>query len=229
MSITTDAMNSKAMTLIVSLPKNDLELAKCAWENGADAIKIHINLSHHASQTQFHSYEQEAIFIKTLLEQSPIPVGIVLGDNTMVAENALNEISKLSFDFVSLYGHHMPLALGKNRKIKTFFAIDGSYSYDDVRQITTSEIADILELSVLKKDEYGTRLCLRSLLMYENYVKHAFIPTLLPSQHFLVPSDIKLLNEIGIKGVMIGAIVTGTTVDSMKEAVIAFRTAIDAL
>lgn len=229
MSKTTDALKKNTMTLIVSLPKNDMALAKCAWENGADAIKIHINLSHHASHTQFQSYGQEALFIKTLLEQSPVPVGIVLGDNTLIAENAWHEISGLPFDFISLYGHHMPLVLGKTRKIKTFFAIDSSYSHEDVNQITTSEVADVLELSVLKKEEYGTRLSIKSLLMYENYVTHAHIPTLLPSQHLIYPSDLRYLKEIGIKGVMIGAIVTGTTVETLKTAVAAFRKAIDTL
>ena len=49
LSIITNARFS----LIVSLPKNDYNLAKAAWESGADAIKVHINVKHNASKQVF--------------------------------------------------------------------------------------------------------------------------------------------------------------------------------
>ena len=39
--------------LAVSLPLNDIALAKAAEEAGADALKIHINVHHDASGTHF--------------------------------------------------------------------------------------------------------------------------------------------------------------------------------
>lgn len=229
MSKTTKLMNSKKMTLIVSLPKNDLALAKCAWENGADAVKMHINLSHHASSTHFQSLELERPFITTLLKLSPVPVGIVIADNTEVAEETLNEILELPFDFISLYGHHMPIALGKHRKMDTFFAIDATYSFDDVKRISSLGVADVIELSSQKKENYGSRLSLNSLLTYKAFADSSKLPTLLPSQLKLYPSDVSALYEAGVKGIMIGAVVTGHTVETLKEAVISFRKAIDNL
>jgi hypothetical protein len=41
---------TKPMTLVVSLPENDYDLARLAWENGADAIKVHINVFHNATK-----------------------------------------------------------------------------------------------------------------------------------------------------------------------------------
>lgn len=229
MSKTTKLMNNKKMTLIVSLPKNDLALAKCAWENGADAVKMHINLSHHASSTHFQSLELERPFITALLKTSPVPVGIVIADSTELAEEALNGILELPFDFISLYGHHMPISLGKGRKIDTFFAIDSTYSFEDVKRISSLGVADIIELSIQKKENYGSRLSLNSLLTYKAFAENSKLPTLLPSQLKLYPSDVKSLYDAGVKGIMIGAVVTGQTVESLKEAVISFRKAIDSL
>ena len=43
-------MDQRKFTLVVSLPSNDLELAKAALEGGADAVKVHCNVWHRASE-----------------------------------------------------------------------------------------------------------------------------------------------------------------------------------
>ena len=42
------ARKAKKLVLIASLPRNDASLAKVALDAGADAVKIHINVHHHA-------------------------------------------------------------------------------------------------------------------------------------------------------------------------------------
>ena len=51
--------NFRPMVLIASLPRNDPQLAQAALDNGADVIKLHINLRHHASGTHFGALEEE--------------------------------------------------------------------------------------------------------------------------------------------------------------------------
>ena len=34
--------------LVMSLPRNDPALAEAAWKNGADVVKVHVNVKHHA-------------------------------------------------------------------------------------------------------------------------------------------------------------------------------------
>ena len=52
-----EALASK-FVLLVSLTRNDPHLARIALENGADAIKVHLNCAHFASGTNFGSWEE---------------------------------------------------------------------------------------------------------------------------------------------------------------------------
>ena len=45
----TERMLAEGFHLLVSLPRNDIELARAALEAGADGLKVHIGLHHHAS------------------------------------------------------------------------------------------------------------------------------------------------------------------------------------
>ena len=44
-------------------------------ENGADVVKIHINVKHHASQTLFGSFEEERGAIEAMLAEAKGPYG----------------------------------------------------------------------------------------------------------------------------------------------------------
>jgi hypothetical protein len=43
------ARQEKKLVLIASLPRNDAELARAVRDAGADAVKIHMNVHHHAT------------------------------------------------------------------------------------------------------------------------------------------------------------------------------------
>ncbi|MCA9781917.1 MAG: hypothetical protein KC800_34620, partial [Candidatus Eremiobacteraeota bacterium] len=49
----------QGFTLMVSLPRNDLQLARAAVDAGAQCIKVHINCHHFASDTHFGSLAEE--------------------------------------------------------------------------------------------------------------------------------------------------------------------------
>jgi hypothetical protein len=66
-------------------------------------------------------------------------------------------------------------------------------------------------------------------LKYRYLVEHARMPVLVPSQRKLVPDDIRVLSDTGIKAVMLGAIVVGKTEDTLRKAVADIRNAIDRL
>ncbi|WZU02269.1 hypothetical protein MGH68_04435 [Erysipelothrix sp. D19-032] len=42
-------------------------------------MKIHLNVHHHASGTDFGSAAQERAFIEKVIANSPVPVGVVVG------------------------------------------------------------------------------------------------------------------------------------------------------
>jgi hypothetical protein len=217
------------MTLVVSLPENTYEMAKAAWEAGADAIKVHINLYHNASLVKFGTLEDQRVTLERIIKDSPVPVGIVAGQDTKTSEAVILDLIKMGFDFISLYGHHMPVSLCGRNDVSNLFAIDYSYSVEEIKTITNSFIADILELSILPHEEYGQRLNARDLGRYLAFSEASSIPTLLPTQRLIFPEDVAAIAKCKVKAIMIGAIVLGHDINQLKMQVSLFRKAIDQL
>ncbi|MGD9604780.1 MAG: hypothetical protein AB7V00_01330 [Bacilli bacterium] len=223
-------LNTKKMCLIASLPENSYELAKIAWEVGVDAIKVHINVSlHRASQNHFGSLEENREVFKRILADSPVPVGIVAGEQGFAAEAVVDEIVKMGFDFISLYGHHTPPTLVMREDINNFLALNSSYSFEEMRIIANSFVADILELSIVAPENYGERLSARELAKYE-YIAHlSSKPAVVPTQKVIYPADVVALYKTGVKAVMVGAISMGKEKETIRKTLTAFRNEIDKL
>jgi hypothetical protein len=220
---------TRKMGLIVSLPWDSYDLAKKVWEAGADAIKVHINVYHGASQHQFGSLEDNRAEFEKILKESPVPVGIVPGQNTMVCEQQIDNVVAMGFDFISLYCHHMPASLVARHDISKFFSVDPSYSLEEIKMIAQSPLSDMLEMGFTTNESPENRLNARDIQWYREICSVAKCPTILPTQHMVYPSDVKLLHEIGVSAIMIGAIVTTNDVDKIVEKTKEFRKAIDEL
>ena len=216
------------MGLIVSLPYNSYDLAKAAWENGADLIKVHTNVWHRASDNVFGTLEENYEVFKKILDESPIPVGIVIADDAFVVEKDIQKVVEMGFSFVSLYAHNYPISLDKEIKVYKFLAIDYTYSLDEVKLLTNTH-GDFLEMSVCLPESYGARLNIRDLEKYRELTLHSNIPTILPTQHYVLPTDILSLYQAGIRAIMIGAIVTTKEKKKFIETIQSFRKAIDQL
>ena len=55
------------------------------------------------------------------------------------------------------------------------------------------------------------------------------LPVVVPTQRHVTAADIPILHRCGVKGLMMGAVVSGKTEESVAASVAAFRAAIDAL
>ncbi|MFA7105758.1 MAG: hypothetical protein WC154_00510 [Candidatus Izemoplasmatales bacterium] len=222
-------MQESKMTLIASLPRNDYNLAKLAWESGADAIKVHANVFHNASQNDFGSLADfKAEFLK-ILKDSPVPVGLVPGGSAESSEEVMDEIVEMGFDFLSLYAHHTPATFYYDLRINNFLSVNSSYSYQEISELTNNGYADMLELSIIDKEEYGTRLNGRDLSKYQTIASLSDIPCVVPSQKFMQSKDVPLLYQTGVKAVMLGAVVFGKDASNLESALKAFRKEIDQL
>lgn len=51
-------VTNRKFTLVASLPANRIDLAKAALEGGAQAIKVHMNVWHRASNNTFGSFRK---------------------------------------------------------------------------------------------------------------------------------------------------------------------------
>ena len=218
-------LNNSTLTLIASLPANDYKLAEAAWANGADAVKIHINVEHRASGTVFGRFDDERENIQKILDVARgRPVGIVLGASPEDAERDFEDVVKAGFDFISIYAHHAAPAL-LDPRVTRMFAADYSYSADEKKYLAS--YADVFEASLAAPERYGDRLSLRDLISYKALCDAIDPPVVVPTQKNILPSEVAHLHKAGVSAVMIGAIVAGKTVESYGRATAAFRNAID--
>ncbi len=220
-----DLLNSRKMTLIMSLPANNPALCRAAFEEGADVVKVHINVEHRASGTHFGRLSEERAALEEMLASGKGPMGLVPGGTLENAVLDLQDAAQMGFDFFSVYAHHMPVGYSFADKA-WMAACDGSYSLDEVAAMQRCG-ADVLEASIMPGAEYGQPLAMRDLLRYHNIVSRTDLPVIVPTQRFIRPEELPALAQTGIRGLMIGAVVTGRMEESIRRAVGSFRNAID--
>lgn len=220
-------LNEKPMTLIMSLPKNDAAMSRAAYEAGADVVKVHCNLSHRASKNGFGPLDAYTEVFAQMLAEARGPMGLVPGADPSDVLRDMDAASRLGFDFFSLYAHHAPPTL-----LRLPQALMAACAHD----YTTSEAARfqdtgaaVLEASVIAAEGYGQPLSLRDIIAYQRLCQASALPVVVPTQRHVLPEDVPYLRDAGVRGIMIGAIVTGSETESMRPAIAAFRRAIDRL
>jgi len=214
--------------LLVSLPRNDGELAQAAVEGGAEAIKVHIHCYHQASGSHFGSLADERPGLEAVLEAAgETPVGIVAGAETTAAPEEVRALREMGFDFLDLYAHHWPLWMLQEPGFGKVVSIDSSYAVHEAQSLVALGM-EVLEASVIPHDEYGSRLTLRDIARYRLLRANISTPIIVTSQRALRPCEAAMLtNELGIDGVMIGAVVTGKEAATLRQVTQVFRQAID--
>ena len=225
------------MKLIVSLPKNDMEMALAAAENGADAVKLHMNVEHRASGTRFGSYEEEHDAVSAIAAALSCSVGLMPGADiaSLPSRRELLELHEQGIDFLDIYTHHMPLWFLDlpHKLIVALSQFDGfvepafymSHVYWP-RGANRNRIF-MVEASIAKPEEYGSPFSFhdaRRLRILQEYVD---APMLVPTQKHITPEDARWLVRTGTGGLMIGSIVTGNTAQSIGEATARYRAVID--
>jgi len=220
-----ELLSEKKLTLIMSLPENQPALCRAAFEEGADVVKVHINVEHRASGTHFGSLAQERTVLEEMLGAAKGPMGLVPGAAVDAAARDLPLASEMGFDFFSIYAHHMPVGIPVRNQV-WMAACDGTYSMEEIAAMERMGIG-VLEASVMPGSEYGQPLCMRDLLRYRAIADATALPVVVPTQRLICPGQVQALSQTGVRGLMIGAVVTGRTEESIRRAVNAFRNAID--
>ena len=224
-----EALASK-FVLLVSLTRNDPHLARIALENGADAIKVHLNCAHFASGTNFGSWEEEKERVLEVAQvvQPHIPLGIVTGAEEVPPEADLEDIGRQGFDFWDLFANHLPPAYLDWPKMGRMAAVGPDWTPDFVRRLVGWGV-EIIESSIIPRSLYRTRLTAADLCYYQHLVESAGVPVIVPTQKRVTPKEVEYLKRAGVKGLAIGAVVTDLGDKFLGERVRAFREAIDAL
>lgn len=224
-----ELLQHRTMSLVVSLPVNSPEPARAAVEAGAHALKVHLNVAHRASGTVFGSVAEER---DRLVEIGRIagdrPLGIVPGADPSTPWSEVAEAAALGFRTISMYAHHFPAHWFHIPGVEFMAAADSTYSLAEVQAVGNLPLA-ILEASVIPPEGYGQPLTARDLALYSRIAAAVPVPVVVPSQKCLRPDEVGLLHGAGVRAVMIGAVVTGTTPDGVFAATEAFRKAVEAI
>jgi hypothetical protein len=227
------------MELIVSLPQNDPSMARAAADAGAHALKVHMNVEHAASGTRFGSFAEEANRVRKIIAAVDIPVGLMPGASPQSLPTAeeLTSLAKDGLDFLDIYTHHMPLwFIGLPLKlIVALSEFEGfveqpfytTHLYTSPEQ-STNRIY-MCEASIFPREDYGkpfTYHDYRRLRILQEYVD---VPLVVPTQKAITPDDACWLKRSGTGALMIGAVVTGRSLESIAKATAEYRKAIDSV
>lgn len=224
----TQMLTEKELSLIVSLPANDIELARAAIAGGADAIKVHINVEHRASGNTFGTVEDNRAFFEQLKKEFAGPLGVVVGGSYEdVIPSEVKKMEDLGFSYFSIYMKDMPSFL-LDSALEQTVAGQNDYKIETLAYLKETSVA-AFEASIIKGTEYGQPLNFNDLLEYRTIVKTVGIPVIIPSQRKIEPKDTKALMDTGIKAVMIGAMSTGKDAASIERITREFRLEIDQL
>ncbi len=222
------ARKEKKLVLIASLPRNDAELARAVLDAGADAVKIHMNVHHHASNTTFGSLDEERENLTAILKVSEGKLtGIMPFAAPVNAPDTLKELSDMGFDFYSQYlSHAVSGCFPSSEKPARMLAL----AVDDPIELASGldrMPMEVCELSIMDGNTYGQPFTYHDLLRYSAVRVRTGKPLVVPSQHLITPESVPDLIEIGMNGLMIGAVVAGSTAESWGKSVRAFRKMID--
>lgn len=227
-----ELIEGNKFSLVVSLPSNNLELAKAALDGGAQAVKVHCNVWHRASGHTFGTYAENREFLQQLITLcKDVPVGLVPGgEDAFITPEERLELENMGLGFFSSYSQHLPCHMMESKVLMKMVAIDYTYTENTLDAVRSSGI-DVLECSVQPGENYGTDLNYADILRYSDIVTKSGKPCLIPTQRKIKPCEVRHLYEAGCKAVMIGAIVMGKEPDvkQLQAVTAAFREAIDAL
>lgn len=223
-----EQLTQAPFTIIVSLPKNDVALAKAALDAGADALKVHIQVEHRASGTRFGSLAEEHASIEAILFISDRPVGLVPGAEHFATPDELARAADMGIDFIDAYTHHLPVR-SLSTGLTLMAALDHTFTSSDAAALHDMPFVHCIEASVVHAEGYGRPLTLADLVNYRQIAYAGPKPVIVPTQRAIAPDDVGRMAEAGVRGVILGAVVTGVTPDGVAAAVRAFRRAVDGL
>lgn len=213
--------------LIMSLPKNDPELAKAAVNGGADILKVHIRVHHAASGTHFGTLDEEKDRLAEIIGNFSGPVGIVSGAEDAATQREMGELRRMGIDFFDMYASQMPAWMWNIVGMGKMVALDNA-GYSVHQEIALENLGvDIIEAAIVPHDGYGKPLTVADMIAYRDLHDTVDVPIIVPTQRAIKPEEAKLItSDCGIEGLMIGAIVTGTTPREIEHAVAQFHKAI---
>ena len=149
-------------TLLVSLPRNDVQLAQAALRGGAQGLKVHINVAHFASGTRFGSLQEERDNLTAILEvarAAGASVGIVPGARTadsyaFASPDDFAQLAQMGIDYFDSYPGDAPAWALTQKHLDVMMAAFQSGSIDQMQALERAGMR-LCEASIMHHDDYG--------------------------------------------------------------------------
>lgn len=219
------ALVAQAPRLIVSLPENSAALARAAAEGGADALKVHLHVTHQASGTRFGGLEEERSRLEGIISLG-LPTGVVPGGaDSLASQQEMRELAAIGMDFCDLFLHHMPAWVASFEGMTRVAAIDRATELEVLPECEALGI-QMIEAAVVPPEGYGQALHLSDLIAYGRIRRATQLPIIVPTERGIKPEDVPLLIDVGINAIMIGAVVTGREPAALRAATERFASAL---
>ena len=217
-------------TLLVSLARNDVRLARAALRGGARGLKIHVNVHHHASGTHFGSWEEEKAEIARIVEaarEADASVGIVPGGSPFATLDEFEDMARVGLDYFDAYPGEAPAWTLSQTSLDVMLAAYFGGTIEEMQSLQALGMS-LCEASVVDQNLYGTPLSALDLAGYARLASALQCSVIVPSQKAITPADVPALRKTGVRGLLIGAVVAGREEDSIEAATRAFARASEA-
>lgn len=212
-------------TLLVSLPRNDVEFARAALRGGAQGLKVHINVEHFASGTRFGSWQEERETLAQIVEiarAEGASVGVVPGaSGNFASPEDFRGLAEIGIDYFDAYPSDCPAWALSQTDLGVMMAAFHGYDLAEFAGMEALGMT-LCEASILGHDDYGKALTASDIAKYALLAKALSVPVIVPSQKKIEPGDVAALRRSGARGLLIGAIVTGREADSIEAAARSF-------
>ena len=233
MAAMTELFNAHEMVLIASLPGNDAALARAAVNGGAHALKVHLNVEHAASGLHFGSFAEEKDNIRAILDiaaEKDVVTGIMPGADTVASYDELCALADMGVRFMDIYEFHLPDAKYLTVPgMEPMIAVGHGFVPDMVAALGQNPLVNMLEASVMHHDSYGDPLTDDDIAMYRGICRDFQGHVTVPTQKKIDPGQLGQLRGAGVRGIMIGAIVTGRDPAGFETVAAQFRNQIDSM
>ncbi|MEO6906488.1 MAG: hypothetical protein ABI210_01230, partial [Abditibacteriaceae bacterium] len=144
-------------------------------------------------------------------------VGVVPGGAPFASEAEFAELAQIGIDYFDAYAADAPAwTLTQNHLDKMLAAHHGA-SMEFVKSLQVLGM-QICEASILPHEQYGQPLRVLDVAAYQQICQTLEVPVIVPTQKKILPTEIKILRESGVKALLIGAVVTGDQADSIERA-----------
>lgn len=223
-----NGMPNRRGLLIVSLPANDLEMAKIAIDSGADVVKCHINITH-ASGRAFGSFSENRDVFEKIIDLGT-PFGLVPGaQDAMITESEVHEARDMGLAFLNAdISAARPYLTQPGVEFVPSVGGNQAERFSDWLPMLDAYPGDWIEASAVGVEGHAQTVRLQDLLGLRHMGQTVDRRIIVPSVRAMEPVDVPYLFDItNVWALMIGVFVVGNDPKQLASATADFRAAID--